>query len=96
MIQSSKAGASIRVWVQPGATSDQVVGRFGDSIRLRVTAPPQAGQANAAVVALLAETLGVSKSLVRIVRGHSSRNKLLVEESLTQAQVDRRLNSNGG
>jgi len=75
------------VKVQPKASRDQVVGYRGGVLQLRVTAPPDKGRANAAVVALLADALGVAKSRVRIVRGQSSRDKVLAVESLTQEDV---------
>ena len=75
------------VKVQPKASRGQVVGYRDGVLQLRVTAPPDKGRANAAVVALLADALGVAKSRVRIVRGQSSRDKVLAVESLTQEDV---------
>ena len=75
------------VKVQPKASRDQVVGYRDGVLQLRVTAPPDKGRANAAVVALLADALGVAKSRVRIVRGQSSRDKVLTVESLTSEDV---------
>ena len=75
------------VKVQPKASRDQVVGYRDGVLQLRVTAPPDKGRANAAVVALLADALGVAKSRVRIVRGQSSRDKVVTVESLTPEDV---------
>jgi len=75
------------VKVQPKASRDQVVGYRDGVLQLRVTASPGKGRANAAVVALLADALGVAKSRVRIVRGQSSRDKVLTVESLTSEDV---------
>ena len=75
------------VKVQPKTSRDHVVGYRDGVLQLRVTAPPDKGRANAAVVALLADALGVAKSRVRIVRGQSSRDKVLAVESLTQEDV---------
>ncbi len=75
------------VKVHPKASRDQVVGYRDGVLQLRVTAPPDKGRANAAVVALLADALGVAKSRVRIVRGQSSRDKVLTVESLTPEYV---------
>ena len=58
---------------------------------LRVTAPPEAGKANSAVVSLLAEHLGIAKSQVRMVRGQASRDKVVLIESLTPEEVRRGL-----
>ena len=78
---------SFPVKVQPKSSRDQVLGYRDGVLQLRVTAPPDKGRANAAVVALLADALGVAKSRVRIVRGQSSRDKVLTVESLTPEDV---------
>ena len=84
-------GSVLRVRVQPRASRSQVVGYDGQVLRVRVTAPPEDGRANDAVVALLSETLGVPRSRVRILRGHASRDKLVSVESLALEEVVRRL-----
>ena len=78
---------NFQVKVQPKASRDQVVGYRDGVLQLRVTAPPDKGRANGAVVALLSDPLGVAKSRVRIVRGQSSRDKVLTVESLTPEDV---------
>jgi hypothetical protein len=85
-------GACLKVRVQPKAASDQVVGYRENTLRLRVTSPPEAGKANAAVISLLAHALGIAKSRVRIVRGYASRDKLVAVESLSPEEVQQRLN----
>ena len=77
--------------VQPKASANLVAGYDEDTLRLRVTAPPTEGKANAGVIALLAKTLGVSKSKLQIVRGQSSTNKLISVDTLTEEEVRRRI-----
>ena len=77
--------------VQPKASRDEVTGWHGDVLRLRVRAAPEDGKANAAVVALLAEALGVPKSWVSIERGHASRGKVARVQGLDLAEARRRL-----
>ncbi|MCI0810590.1 MAG: DUF167 domain-containing protein [Chloroflexi bacterium] len=81
----------LKVRVQPKASRNQVDGFEDGTLRLRVTAPPTEGQANAGVIALLAKTLGVSKSRLEIVRGHGSRDKVVLVETLTAQEVRRRI-----
>ena len=90
------SGVTFKVRVQPKASRNQVDGYSADRLRLRVTAPPQDGKANVAVITLLAETLGVPKSRLRIIRGHGSREKLVQVTSLTPEDVERALNAFGG
>ena len=66
----------------------------GEHIMVRVTAAPESGKANDAVVALLAKRLGVPKRSVQIVRGHKSRDKrisidgMLASEALKSLQAE--------
>lgn len=62
--------------VHPGARSDEVLGAYGDALRVDVAVPPERGRANVAVVALLAKALAVAKSDVEIVAGGLSHDKI--------------------
>jgi len=67
--------ARIAVHITPKSGRDEVAGWRGGELSVRVTAAPEGGKANAAACALLARSLGVPKSAVRVVRGESSRHK---------------------
>jgi hypothetical protein len=88
--------ASIKVRVRPKASKNEVLGYRGDTLRLSVKSPPEGGKANEAVIALLSEALGVGKSQVRIVRGHTLRDKLVVVASLTPEEVRQLLEARRG
>jgi len=82
---------TIKVRVQPKSSRNQVDGFQDGALRVRVTAAPTEGQANAAVIALLAKTLGVSKSRRGIIRGYSSRDKVVSVDTLTEQEVRRKI-----
>ena len=82
---------TLKVRVQPKASRNQIDGFEDGTLRLRVTAPPTEGKANAGVISLMAKTLGVSKSRLEIVRGHGSRDKVVLVETLTEQEVRRRI-----
>ena len=88
--------AKIKVKVQPRASRAQIMGYRDDVLYLRVTAPPVAGQANSAVVELVAQVLGLAKSRVQIVSGHRSRDKVVAVDSLTGQEVRQRLAARTG
>lgn len=88
--------ARIEIRVQPRASRNAISGMRAGILRIRVTAPPVDGQANAAAIALLAQALDLPKSAIRLVRGASSREKTLAVESMSQEEVNQRLNLLGG
>lgn len=91
MVSEHNESCIIKVRVQPKASHNQVIGYEEGALRLRVTAPPAEGKANAAVIALLAKALGVSKSRLVIVQGHGSRDKMVSVDRLTEQEVRRRV-----
>ena len=68
-------GVAVRLHVVPGASRTEVKGPYGDSIKIRVAAPPEGGLANRAVVDLLERVVGGS---VEIVKGHASPSKTIL------------------
>ncbi|MBF8288344.1 MAG: hypothetical protein HW381_1452 [Candidatus Rokubacteria bacterium] len=65
----------LHVRVQPKARANAVKGWHGAALRVSVTAAPEDGKANRAVIALLAETFDVAPSSINLVRGAASRDK---------------------
>jgi uncharacterized protein len=83
----------LRLRVSPGAGRAAIVGRYGEGWKVRVTAPPEGGRANDAVLRLLADTLAVPRAAVTLVSGHSGRDKIVELAGLGPAVVERRLSS---
>jgi uncharacterized protein (TIGR00251 family) len=77
--------------VQPRAGRTQLVGRHGEALKVRVTAPPVDGRANAAVIGLLSTTLGVPASRVVLLSGAQSRLKRFRIDGLSPATVTVRI-----
>lgn len=72
----------VRIRVTPNASKDEILGweddpRAGKVLRVRLQAPPVDGKANAALLKFLAKTWGVSKSSLTLLKGQSSRTKLV-------------------
>jgi uncharacterized protein len=79
------------VRVRPRAREDEIAGERDGRLLIRVTASPVDGKANAAVRKLLARALGVAPGNVRIVRGETSRDKLIEVAGLDAAALRRAL-----
>jgi uncharacterized protein len=78
----------LHVHVQPGAGRSAVVGRHGESLKIRVAAPPVEERANDAAVALLVEALEVHSRDVELVSGARSRVKRFRIQGLTAEEVE--------
>ena len=74
----------VSVRLQPRARRDEIVGERAGAIVIRVTAPPVDGKANAALCALVARAAGVPPSRVSVVRGQTSRDKVVRVEGVDE------------
>jgi uncharacterized protein (TIGR00251 family) len=84
--------ARLDVKVTPRAKRNQIVGWHQHSMVLvRIAAPPVEGKANDELVRFLAEKLGVAPEQVLIIRGHTSRQKVLEVEGVSEAEILRKL-----
>lgn len=83
------AGDSLRfaVHVQPRASRNEIAGIHGDALKVRLTAPPVDSAANDALIAFLAEALGVTRRDVRIVAGATSRAKVVEVAGVSAEQL---------
>lgn len=81
----------LRVKVVPGASRSEVVGLLGSAVKVRVAAPPEGGQANREVCALLAERLGLPLAQVTVVAGPASPVKVIGLVGITETEAKARL-----
>jgi uncharacterized protein (TIGR00251 family) len=65
----------LQLRIQPRASRDEIVGPYGGSLKVRITAPPVDGRANVHLVNFLARAFGVSRSAVELLSGGSGRDK---------------------
>ena len=89
--RNPEVGATLAIRVQPRAGQNAVVGWSGDTVKLRVTAPPVEGAAITACLSLLSVLLEVPLARVDLIKGERSRNKVVRILGLTEEQVCARL-----
>ena len=65
----------LRIKVQPRASKDEIAEILGDSLKIRITAPPVDGKANQHLLAYLAKLFKVAKSKVILLAGETGREK---------------------
>jgi uncharacterized protein (TIGR00251 family) len=74
-LRTSGADVVLSLHIQPGAKKTEVAGVHGEALKVRLNAPPVDGKANEALIAFLAERLGVPKARVILEAGQTSRSK---------------------
>ena len=91
MVREGPGGTLVEVRVIPRAAKSALGGERDGALLVRLAAPPVDGQANAALLAFLASTLGVPKRAVSIVHGGTTRHKRVLVAGLRAADVAARL-----
>jgi uncharacterized protein (TIGR00251 family) len=86
-VEASADGVIIRVRAQPAARRNGVTGVREGELCVAVTAPPDRGRANDAIVKVLAKVLGVPRSRVKILSGDTNRHKRLMVEGVAVDEV---------
>ena len=76
-IRISQDGISIDCWIQPKSSKTAFSGIHGESLKIKIAAPPEDGRANEELCSFLGKKLGIPKSAVTIRSGHSSRRKIV-------------------
>lgn len=95
-LQREAAGSVLlSLHIQPGAKHTGIVGLHGEALKVRLAAPPVDGKANAALLAFMAEELGVPRSQVVLVGGAASRLKRLRVSGASEAAVNRLVSKAG-
>jgi uncharacterized protein (TIGR00251 family) len=84
VVRSHPNGALVTVWVVPGAKRTEIVGLYGDALRVRIAAPPEKGRANNELLAHLSDRLGVD---VRIASGAGSRRKRILASGVSAGRL---------
>jgi uncharacterized protein len=84
-------GCFVYVRVQPGARRTGVQGERAGALKITVTAPPQDGRANQALLETLSETLNLRRWQVELVSGETSRDKKVMIRGLTREELESRI-----
>jgi len=88
-ISGNEVKISLRVY--PNASRNEMVGFTDGVLQVKVSAPPIKGKANKELITFLSRLLGVGKGSVNIIKGHTTRNKIVAVDGLSQGEVMNRL-----
>jgi len=84
-------GVELSVLVQPRASRSRVLGEHDGLLKVQLAAPPVEGEANAALIELVAKLLGVPRRAVQLLSGDASRRKRLRVDGVAPGDVEVRL-----
>ena len=90
-VRAAADGVVLSLHVQPGAKRTEIAGTHGESLKIRLAAPPVDGKANDCLVDYLAQKLNVPRRQVNLVAGHASRSKRVAVDGVDVAQAERML-----
>jgi len=90
-VREHPEGCVLPVRAQPGARKAGVLGEQAGALKVAVTAPPEDGRANKALVEALREALGVKRSQVELLGGETSRDKRFLIRGMSSAELATRL-----
>jgi hypothetical protein len=86
-------GVLLAIKLQPRASANEIGSPLGDELKVKVTAPPVDDAANEALLRLLADHFDCGRNRIELVRGHTSRHKVIKLFGLSEAAVTDRLQS---
>src|SRR6266481_4387075 len=90
-IRVQSDGVLLSIQLQPRASANEIAEPLGEELRVKVTAPPVDSAANEALVRLLAEKLDCPRNRVELIRGHSSRHKIVKVYGISHEAVAEKL-----
>ena len=90
----SRSETEISLRVYPNAARNEVTSFVDGVFRVKVSAPPVKGKANKELIEFLSRILGVGRSQISIIRGHTSRNKVIAISGLSREEIMGRLLNN--
>jgi len=94
-LRATDGGVTLDLAIQPRASRSRVVGEHGDRLKVQIAAPPVDGEANAALVELLADVLGVPRRHIEIAAGATGKRKTVRIQGIDAGTIERALASKG-
>ncbi len=83
-ISLTKGGINVNLHVLPNAPKSQIIGPHGESLKIKINAPPIDGKANQEIVRFFSELLDVAKTSMEVVKGGKSKTKVLFIRNISR------------
>lgn len=76
-LEQKGADVQLRVFIQPKSSRNEIIGIHNNALKIKITAPPVEDEANSCVIEFLSEVFRIPKRDIQIVKGQTSRNKVV-------------------
>jgi uncharacterized protein len=90
-ITKAEEGAAFAVHIVPKSAKNEVIGKHGDALKIRLISTSVGGIANDTLINFLAQKLNIERAKIEIAAGQASAEKMIVVVGLTPAEVENRL-----
>ncbi|MGZ3742246.1 MAG: DUF167 domain-containing protein [Pseudobdellovibrionaceae bacterium] len=91
MITKTERGVKLTLFIQPKASKNEIIGPHNGALKIKITAPPVDGKANAALVEFLSDVLDIPKHQIEILKGETGRNKSVEVLGLSLEEIQQKL-----
>lgn len=82
----------LKVLIQPNSKKNEIIGFHGDSLKIRIKAPPVDGEANTTLIKYLSSILNIPQKNIAVLHGHTGKNKLIeINTDLSTEQILQKL-----
>lgn len=90
-ITKAEEGAAFAVHIVPKSAKNEVIGKHGDALKIRLISTSVSGNANDTLINFLAQKLNIERAKIEIAAGQASAEKMIVVVGLTPAEVENRM-----
>jgi uncharacterized protein (TIGR00251 family) len=82
-----KNEARLLFHIYPNAARNEITGLINGVLNIKISAPPVKGKANKELLAFLCQRLALSKDRITIIKGHTTRNKIIAIDGMSKGSA---------
>ena len=91
MIEEINGGVKLHLFIQPKSSKNEIVGVHDGKLKIKITAPPVDGKANAELVEFLSDIFDIPKRQIDITKGDTGRNKTVIIVGVSREFIEEKL-----
>jgi uncharacterized protein (TIGR00251 family) len=88
-LQEKENGVVVQIYVIPNAKKTEIIGQYGESLKVKISSPPVDGAANREIKKFFSKIFNLNKSKVEILHGEKSKNKKILLKDITKSTIEK-------